>query len=173
MRIAATLLTLVGTAVLWSCAEEQYLDSKSSTCRAYGESTNLDAEPRYSADYLQRWATTDGCAVRLDVLTTVEGEDSCGGKAAGEIVMGVPLGRPTTKSSVVGYIRDPEGVFGHRATSAAFDEDAELPAAAADTGYRQDDAALWMRPGNELFIYLVYEDHIEAWPRADHSSACA
>jgi YD repeat-containing protein len=45
--------------------------------------TDLDHEPHYSANYLERWETWDGCTLRLDVITTrhggcIDGVDNAG-----------------------------------------------------------------------------------------------
>jgi hypothetical protein len=145
---------------------DEYLDSSSKTCRAHGRITDLSLEPRLSADYLHRWATTDGCAVRLDVLMTRQGEDSCGGEEVADILMGQPLGTSTSESKSQTFIRDPQQILTNRETSQAFDADAQLPAAAEDTGFHQDGLELWMRPRDHSFVYLVNEDGVEAWPQA-------
>ena len=146
---------------------DEYVDGSTKTCRAHGQITDLSLEPRLPADYLHRWTTTDGCAVRLDVLMTRQGEDSCGGEEVADILMGQPLGAPTSESKSRMFIRDPQQILTNRKTSQAFDADAQLPADAEDTGFRQDGLELWMRPGDDSFVYLlVNEDGVEAWPQA-------
>jgi hypothetical protein len=165
--LALRVLCLTTAALLASSCgnDEEFVDSDSDTCRAHGALTDLNAEPRYSADYLHRWATGDGCAVRLDVLMTRQGEDSCGGEQVADILMGTPLGRSQDKSRPRSFIRDPKGILVGRKTSEAFDAHAQLPVDAKDTGYRQDDLQLWMRPADDSFVYLVGESDVEAWPR--------
>jgi hypothetical protein len=156
------------------CGEDEgFLDADSDRCRAHGAVTDVDAEPRYSADYLHRWATSDGCAVRLDVLMTRQGEDSCGGEQVAEILMGTPLGTSHEKSSARSFIRDPEGILVGRKLSEAFDAHAQVPADAQDRRFRQDDLELWMRPRDDSFVYLVGEADVEAWPQVQGMPGCA
>ena len=176
MSKSALLLLSVVVIATGACGEERYADAESKTCRAHGALTDLEAEAHYSASYLHRWATSDNCAVRLDVLMTRGGEDACGdaedltepaflsSEALAEIVMGSPLGVSHEKSHPRQFIRDPSGVITGRRTSEAFDANARLPHEAKDTGFRQDGYELWMRRGSDRFIYLVDGDHVEAWP---------
>jgi hypothetical protein len=165
MHRTVALALLVGAVATASCGE-QYEDPNSETCQRYGSITNLSAEPRYSANHLHRWSTSDGCALRLDVLMTRQGEDACGGEEVADILMGTPLGASTERSEARTFIRDPNGILTNRRTSEAFDADAELPPNAKATGFQQDDYELWMLRGKDDFVYLVDEEgNVEAWPR--------
>ena len=86
------------------------------------------------------------------------------------------------KEQSIQYIRDPDNVMGVKRITAAYDGDATLPRGSRYTGYRTNFMELWVRtykqgsptvaeasPPDE--IYLVYEGHIESWPRAQ--IACA
>lgn len=61
------------------------------------------------------------------------------------------------------YFRDPNRVMAEWTTS-RFDGDAQLPAAARDTGYRNGDRQLWLVPGGDA--YLVSSQRVERWPRS-------
>ena len=134
--------------------------------------TDLDEEPSYSADYLHRWSTADGCDVRLDVLMTRRGDDACGGSDVADILMGTPLGRPHDSTRPRIYIKDPENALGDTTTANAFDEDTSLPKGAVDTGFRQGDVELWTDPKDDAFVYLVGESNTEAWPLDESPPGC-
>jgi hypothetical protein len=174
MRTVVLLPLSIAVLTAASCGEEQYEDADSDTCRNHGSITKVSAEPRYSADYLHRWATSDGCALRLDVLMTRQGEDACGGEEVADILMGSPLGVSTERSKPRIFIRDPKGILATPRTSEAFDPDAQLPPDAEDTGFRQGGVELWMRQANDAFVYLVDEEaNVEAWPKWRRWVGCA
>lgn len=160
--------------LLGSCGErEAFVDADSDTCRAHGSITDLSRESHSQVDYLHRWATTDGCAVRFDVLVTRRGEDSCGGERVADLLMGTPLGTSTKNSEPRQFVRDPAGILVDRRTSQAFDPNARLPPGAKDTGFRQDGVELWMRPDRDGLAYLVDGDRVEAWPLGRAVAGCA
>src|SRR5438046_135349 len=80
---------------------------------------DIGLEPPYSAGYLHRWQTADGCPVRLDYLMTRSGEGSCGGTRAADLLIGWPLGTSSDGKGYRIYVRDPENVFHDEAVSAA------------------------------------------------------
>jgi hypothetical protein len=151
----------VGVALLAGCGggdeeAKRRAENRPTDCSAHGSLTDLGSEPQYSANYLHRCTTADGCSVRLDVLMTRQGKDACGGERVADILMGWPLGRSHHGHRPYRiYVRDPEQVISDAATSEAFEDDAELPADAVDTGFRQGRSALWMRPNDDSFVYLV------------------
>jgi hypothetical protein len=49
-------------------------------------------------------------------------------------------------------------------TVTPFEPDADLPAGAADTGYRTGEWSLWLDPGGDA--YLVSPVTVERWPRS-------
>lgn len=143
-------------------------------CGVSGSITDLSQEPGYSANYLHRWTTEDGCPVRLDVLMTRRGPDACGGANVADILMGWPLGKSHADHRAFRiFARDPANILHGPKISHAFDGDAELPADAIDTGFRQDEAELWMPPGDDAFVYLVYSDRTERWPHDPTPTGCA
>jgi hypothetical protein len=147
-------------------AEPNHEGSHTAECGTPGSETDLTAEPRYGANYLHRWTNADGCPVRLDIVMTRRGTDACGGPNVADILMGWPLGSSHSHRPYRIFLRDPHEVFGNPHVSGAFDDDAERPADAVDTGYRQNGAELWMRPNDDGFVYLVFADRVEQWPRA-------
>jgi len=148
--------------------------SISEECGTPGSATDLNEEPPYSANYLHRWTTSEGCTVRLDILMTRRGPDACGGAKVANILMGWPLGSSHHKHRPYRtFVRDPENVFGDAEVADAFDDAAERPADAVDTGYRQEGAELWMRPDDDAFLYLVYADRVERWPYDASPTGCA
>ncbi|MFN2587831.1 MAG: hypothetical protein ABR613_06925 [Actinomycetota bacterium] len=135
------------------------------------EATDLSLEPDYSAGYLQRWHTADGCDVRLDVVMTRTG--GCYGGDTADLLLGWPLGSSSEGASRI-YVRDPENAFGDAATSEAFRADAHLPSGARDTLLRHlyGPPQLWMVPGDDSFVYIVYQDHTERWPLDETPPGC-
>ncbi|HEV2755777.1 MAG TPA: hypothetical protein VG318_08380 [Actinomycetota bacterium] len=132
--------------------------------------TDVSQEPDYSADYLQRWQTADGCDVRLDVAMTRTG--GCYGDETADLLLGWPLGSSSEDDARI-YVRDPRNRFGDAATSAAFREDTALPPDARDTWLRQHGSTqLWMVPGDDAFVYLVYPDDTERWPLDESPPGC-
>ena len=70
----------------------------------------------------------------------------------------------------VTYIRDPNGLPGNWKTP-HYDPAATLPTKAQNRGYKSGGATLWIVPGGDA--YLVYDDHVERWPRLDPLIGCA
>jgi hypothetical protein len=142
-------------------------------CGAPGSVSDLSLEPGYTAGQrLERWTTSQGCDVRLDVLMTRQGPEHCGWQRATDILLGDPLGASHMHGPARVYVRDPENVVGDPAVARAFEEDADLPIGARDTGYRQDGVELWMDPTDDSFVYLVSEHTVERWPQDPSPAAC-
>ncbi|MGQ0845408.1 MAG: hypothetical protein ACT4QF_14885 [Sporichthyaceae bacterium] len=116
--------------------------------------------------YWEIWTDRDGKRVPTTVLHSGPGSKHCAWESATFIFL----------SDRTWYVRDPEGLFVREQSSAkpllkaAYDADAELPAAAKDTGYRRDGKRLYL---TENVAYLRYADHVEAWPRATKGWGCA
>jgi hypothetical protein len=143
-------------------------------CGAPGSISDLSLEPRYTeAQRLERWTTSQGCDVRLDVLMTRRGPEHCGWQRATDILMGDPLGASHMQGPARVYVRDPDNVMGDPAVARAFEEDTDLPIGARDTGYRQDGVELWMDPTDDGLVYLVSEHAVERWPQDPSPAVCA
>ena len=124
------------------------------------QATDLKQEPGHAEDYRQRWQTADGCEVRLDVVMTRTG--SCYGPATGVVVMGWPFGTARDERA---YVRDPGNVFGDSRVAGLVREETALPPDARDTLLRQyGTPQIWLVPGDDSFVYMVYADRIERWP---------
>jgi hypothetical protein len=139
-----------------------------------GSVNDVATEPdwRQFAEY-RDWTTADGCLIRIDVLGDRPGPEACGFADARVIITGTPVGsRYTDESNDAVYVRDPDDVFADPDTAAAFDPDAELPAGAEDTGFRQGGTELWVDPSDDSAIYLVTGTSIEIWPLDPEPAVC-
>jgi hypothetical protein len=182
IRIAALALALGVLAV--GCGSERQTGDQSreslaapaarpEECGKSDSATDLSKEQPYSANYLHRWTNAEGCEVRLDIIMTRRGPDSCGGSKVADILLGWPLGSSHAEHRPYRiFVRDPENVLGDSEIADAFDDGAELPAEAVDTGYRQEGAELWMQPGDDAYVYLVYADRVERWPHDGRPAGC-
>lgn len=143
-----------------------------------GSPTDLSAEPAHwlaFGTYL-RWTDTDGCPVRIDVISHIRGAGHCNWQAAEFITIGNPLGAsfasglsPETTNR---YVWDPTGVlpdgpYGDTLASA------ELPSSADDTGFRREGAALWLNADDESVLYRVRGEVVEIWLRDFEVGLCA
>jgi hypothetical protein len=132
------------------------------------DAIDLTKEPNYSANYLTRWTTSDGCDVRLDVAMT---RSSACFDGVEEILLGWPLGTSSSHHEYRLYIRDPSGVSGVDSAS-RFDPDATLPTDAVDSGLRQAGAELWIEGDSGVAIWLVTADGVEEWPQETPVVGC-
>lgn len=142
---------------------------------AAGTITDLTTPPRLAGRVpTDGWTTRSGCPVRLDVLTQFQGAGHCGWESASTISTAATLGHRANRSRERRYyVRDPLNVYRDEATSRAFDADAELPSGARDTGFRRRGVALWMKPGDPAWIYLVDKRRVDRWPLDPEPSFCA
>ena len=77
-------------------------------------------------------------------------------------------------SGVRSYRRDPEGSLdAFEGPDPLLDLDAQLPPSAVNTGYSKDGGTLWVDEKDDSFAYIVYDDHVEAWPRDREQHMCA
>ena len=143
------------------------------SCEGEEYETEREAQDE-PAPNIKRWSK-DGCDVRLDIINTTESVEGghCYWEDAKFIYMGTPLGTSGRESPPRQYVRDPKGSVGDPAMTEAFDPDAELPPDAEDTGYRQDEFQLWMRPSDDSAIFLVGSSHTERWPKDETPAACS
>lgn len=117
----------------------------------------------------------DDCPLRRDIATmTTLGPDHHCWPDLTYLVIGTPVGTSYTDGGARTYNRDPEGVLSSsQAPDPNLDLDAELPATAVDTGYHQGDRTLWIDEADDSRVYLVSEDHVEAWPLDLEQHGCA
>ena len=86
----------------------------------------------------------------------------------------VTIGTAGTSGRARTYVRDPEQELADQ-TVTDFEPAAELPSAAAFTGYSSDDGELWLDPARQDQVaYVVSEDggDVEAWPRTETLIGC-
>lgn len=132
--------------------------------------TDLDREPEFTAEYLDRWNKGE-CPVRLDVLMTRSGPDFCGGGIAQLVVALPPPGGDPGPPLV--YVRDPDGVLGEDQLTRRLDLDADLPRSAVASPYTQDGVRMWRVPEDDAYVYLVSGDgKVERWPLDDVGIGC-
>ena len=91
-----------------------------------------------NADSYDRWQEGEGCAVRLDVVTTLPGD----AHGNWESVTFLVLGEPATPGRH--YLHDPEARLADAVDRSRVLAADELPPTASDTGYRRGPVA---RPG--------------------------
>ncbi|MEQ1787555.1 MAG: hypothetical protein ABL966_10915 [Acidimicrobiales bacterium] len=117
----------------------------------------------------------DDCPLRRDIATmsTLGPHDHCWPNLT-YLVIGTPVGTSSTDGGARTYYRDPEGLLGSsEPPNPNLDLDAELPATAVDTGYHQGDRMLWIDEADDSRVYLVSDDHVEAWPLDLEQHGCA
>jgi len=158
--------------VLGACSTDDGdagVDAATGCAAEPGSVTDVETEPdwRPYADY-RPWTTPDGCLVRIDVLAERPGPDHCDWGDADVLIAGSPLGeRYSSVDDSVHFVRDPEGVFGQPELAEGYDPDAELPAAAVDSGFRRDGIALWHVPNDASAVWLVAGEWVGRWPGGD------
>ena len=111
------------------------------------------------SDWDDPWQITDGDEVDRRIVATDTGcpdDDS----AVVYLNLGWPLGALGGERQ---YVRDPSGTIA--TGSGPFDATAQLPGSARFSGYRRGDAELWVGSDADEFVYLVFDDHAERWPR--------
>lgn len=163
-----------GSAPRLVSAEEAARSADLQVCPgAPGSATDAAHEPEtWRGSGNDTWRTADGCIVRIDAVTSFTGAAFCGRESIRFLHAGKPVGsliRDIEGGAM--YVRDPERTY-ERALTPALDLDAELPAGATDTGFRQGDAELWIVPGDASAVYLRSGAAIERWPRDPAFSAC-
>lgn len=131
-----------------------------------GSPTDLDAEPATwlaFGTYL-RWTDGEGCSVRIDVISHIQGATHCDYQAAEYLTIGRPLGASidgAEPGQIARFVWDPTGVLPGGPWGETLPVD-ELPPGAVDTGYRRDLAELWL-DGEAGALYRVVGDRAQAW----------
>ncbi len=118
-------------------------------------------------DWDDAWETADGEEVDERIISTGPG---CASDDVVLLHLGWPLGTPQPGGPARQYIRDPSGkiVTG----SGPFTANAEPPDSARSSGYRRGEAELWVGPDAEEFVYVVFDDRAERWPRMADPIGC-
>ena len=132
-----------------------------------GSPTDLGSEPATwlaFGDYL-RWTDSEGCLVRVDVISHIHGASHCEYQMAEYITIGPRLGESIAEDGVLlvnanRFIWDPKGVIQGGPYGQTVDG---LPPDAFDTGYRQDGDELWLSAGEPVSLYRVGHSEVQEW----------
>ena len=128
-----------------------------------------------------QWFDPDGELVpwEEDIISVFVGPDHCGWQNAVFLHVGWPVGTPpepknldeTTRQ----YIRLGDIVVGGDRFTTTFHPDVALPSDAEFTGYTNEvGMELWLAPSDQdQSAYLVFQTHVERWPRADPLALCS
>jgi hypothetical protein len=113
------------------------------------------------------WANGEGL-----ILIDWPGSDHCGTQAAR--LMNIPDPLPFWGSVHTGndYWADPMNVLPAGTLLAPYEDDANLPSDAVDSGYRHEDLELWLVPDGRA-VYVVGPDSVELWPVANLNYGCS
>jgi hypothetical protein len=125
-------------------------------------------------DWDDAWVDAQGRRVSEDVIVSYRGAGHCDWESAVFLELAWPVGHPQpTFAGKRLYVRDADGRFADNLES-TFEDDATLPAEARFSGYRRDDAELWISPSEaHTEVYIVRGERVERWPRAREVIACA
>lgn len=122
------------------------------------------------------WKITDGERPPKGTISMLTPDDHCGWESTTFLYIGIPFGsiKETGRNSHL-YISDPENVFANEADHflTTYDPDTTLPADAKYTGYIREGVEFWISDTEILSaVYMVDDEKIERWPKADPQLAC-
>lgn len=132
----------------------------------WGPETSASCDPsELPASYtdshgIEIWTDGHGDRVPTTGIKGSGGDDHCGRRAVHFLAL-----KDRT------YARDPEGLLEPGMVTARYDDVAELPAAARDTGYRYQDRQLWLTDDRRT-AYVRTPEGVEAWPLLKEHVAC-
>ncbi len=106
------------------------------------------------------WIDAEGRRVPIGTVRSSPGPEHCGLESATFLTV-----------EGIGYVRDPNGVLQGMAELAEFDEDAELPPDAIETGYELGSRRIWLATDRSI-AYVVDSGGVEAWPSPSEPFAC-
>lgn len=104
------------------------------------------------------WTDSAGKVQPRDVIVSSIGPEHCDWTTVTFLTVGGLPGRGGTQ-----YLRDPEARIPTRLLATTYAVGVELPAAARDTGFRLDGAALWVSPNA---AYVITAAEVERWPKS-------
>ena len=122
------------------------------------------------------WTGPDGETVDDDIVLMQSGFQHCDSQAATFLMVSWPLGTPAEHiDDSRQYIRHGPAIIGTEYFTKRYDGNATLPDDAEFSGYREvTGIELWLSPSDqEEIAYLVFDGHVEAWPRAVVFIGCA
>ena len=168
----AALVLVAAAAVLIGAAVWNYVD------KYEGVAPQQTPVPTLTA-----WTEADGTPVSRDVLEVFRGPEHCNWESSLMLFTGDPLGsnmnrreqfQPDLGLYRLQYLRDPQGVYPAEMLLSTYGPDVELPSTAAATGYSWEGKEMWVDAADpEAAAYIVYDDHVERWPRAREAILCA
>lgn len=123
-----------------------------------------------------RWSGPDDGAAPSSTLHVIRGPGHCDWESSVWLHLAWPVGTEAgTSGDIHQYVRDPRGVLPDEVEKqASLELDSEVPDTAEPTGYHVDGVELWLGDdGRDEAVYVVFEDHVERWPRTAEVIACA
>jgi hypothetical protein len=163
--------TLIVALVLFSACSPNQSAEPSGDLESSGKLAN---EFHFEAYPGSQWYGPNGDEIpqESEIINAITAPEHCGWETAVMMHVGWPLGRAASDSSESRqYLRDPDEILpGSLMTT--FDPDTQIPTRARNTGYRTAFMEPWLHPDDDTAAYLVFEDHIERWPRARDAIAC-
>ncbi len=151
------------TTIVFDLDDQTYTVTRPVGCDAEaGSPTDLESEPEQWLAFgeYKRWFDAEGCPVRIDVISNIDGAAHCDLEDAEFITIGRPLGTsiislpPNTMNR---YVWNANGVIPGMPSGETI-ELSELPTTALDTGYVQGQEHLWLDDASESVIYVVNGD---------------
>ncbi len=166
-------LVIIGLVTLAACGPGT---TEPSSPEASQGRISLESDYEFEPYPGSQWYGPDGEEVpkEASIINAITGPDHCNWEAGVMMHVGWPLGHEAADASETRqYLRDPERVFPQRSLMTKYDADVELPKRAEYTGYRTDFMEFWLDEKGDTAAYLVFADHVELWPRAADTIACA
>ena len=120
----------------------------------------------------QSWESADGEAVPARAIYTGAGERHCDQQSA--TFLGI--GRASEIEEIdpdhyAEYVRDPESLFTAEVIG-AYLSPVDQPIGAADTGYTNGKAELWIDPDDTSAVFMKVDGQVERWPRFNVEMGC-
>jgi hypothetical protein len=166
------------TTIVFELDDQTYTVTRPVGCDAEpGSPTDLDAEPAQwlaFGDY-KRWSDAEGCPVRVDVISNINGAAHCELQDAEFISIGRPLGAPVTSLSPATanrYVWNANGVIPGLPPGETVPTSA-LPDTGFDTGYIQGESELWLDAADESVLFVVDGDTTRVFVRDFEAGICA
>ena len=118
------------------------------------------------------WESANGEAVPASAIFTGAGERHCDQQSA--TFLG--LGRASEIEGIdpghyAEYVRDPESLFTAEVIG-AYLIPVDQPIGAADTGYTNGKAELWIDPDDTSAVFMKVDGQFERWPRFNIEMGC-
>ena len=148
------------TTIVFDVDDQTYTVTRPVGCDAEPDSpTDRNSEPQQWLAFgeYKRWLDAEGCPVRIDVISNINGAEHCDLEDAEFVTIGRPLGRsiislpPETMNR---YVWNADGVIQGMPPGEII-ELSDLPTTAIDTGYVQGNRQLWIDDESDSVVYVV------------------